>query len=247
MNNAQGDNNLDNMHVQVAPYLISSLSKEIYSKKEHVLLGISPFNSYFSEEVISHWVRWAEHNFSSFNIFVPDTLPIYTFLALGYNEAKSINKAKRQALYLKNKIFRTLANANFNEFEASKLLIDMNFLQKNEFYNSLKERCYKLYRENIEFQNECNKSTGWVLSGQISKDLNKGNQNIAVRYLLDEMPLFINTPLILKVPSSLFSYHQIPEFINYLYTDHCNNNFIDLNQGFMRLSVTYKETISTGI
>ena len=239
---------MDNLNVQVAPYLISSLSKEIYSKKEHILLGISPFNSYFSEEMIGHWIRWAHRTFSSFNIFVPDTLPIYTFLALGYDEAKSKNKAKRQASYLKNKIFRALSKENFSEEESTNLLIDMDFLQKNESYNYLKERCYKLYSENIEFQNECDKSTGWVLNGQTIKDINRAsNQNIAVRYILDEMPLFMNTPSILNIPSSLFSYHQIPEFINYLYTNHNDNNFIAPNQGFIELSVMYNVVVSKGV
>src|SRR3990167_5816384 len=92
--------------------------EQIYTKKEHALLGMSPFNSYFSEENICRLIQCGKRNFSSFNIFIPDTLPVYTFLALGYENSKAINKTKRQIAYLKNKIFRGLANVGYSREEA---------------------------------------------------------------------------------------------------------------------------------
>lgn len=235
-------------NIHIIPRLISSLSKTIFSKKEHVLLGISPFNSYFSEEMIGHWVQWAQNTFSSFNLFVPDTLPIYTFLALGYDEAKAKKKAERQAAYLKNKIFRALTHRSFTDEEAKNIVIDMNVLQKNEFYQNIKNVCYSLYEENAIFRNECDKCTGWVLNNQAVKDKRLANKNMAVKYILDEMPLFMNTPAILNTVSSLFTYHQTPEIINYLYNDKMQDKFIALNQGYIELSVTNTEDfISNGV
>lgn len=239
---------LDSVPVLVTPHLISSLSREIYSKREHVLLGISPFNSYFSEEMIGHWIKWAQSSFSSFNIFVPDTLPIYTFLALGYNESKAQSKAKRQAAYLKNKIVRALLKLGFTDSDLDNLLIDMSFLEKNDSYNQLKKMCYDLYKNNSTFQNECDQCTGWVLNGHPVKELNQDRVNMAVYYILDEMPLFMNTPSILNKSSSLFSYHQTPKILNYLYTNHIQNEFIALNQGYIELSVKNKiNVVSNGV
>ncbi len=231
----------------VSRHLISPLSEEIFSKKEHILLGISPFNSYFSEEMIGYWIKWAQKTFTSFNIFVPDTLPVHTFIALGYSEAKAKSKAKRQASYLKNKISRALLKLGFSTQDLNNLLIDMNFLEANESYNRLKEKCYSLYKDNLEFRNECDQCTGWVLNGHPAKELKEEHLNIAVRYILDEMPLFLNTPSILNKSSSIFSYHQTPQLLNYLYTNHMENEYVALNQGYLELSIRNPVEISNGV
>ncbi len=238
---------MDNSNVMVTPHLITSLSATLYQQKEHVLLGISPFNSYFSEEMIGDWIQWAHTTFSSFHVFIPDTLPMYTFLALGYDEFKAKKKAKKQAAYLRNKVARALLQCQLDGIDANKLIIDMDYLENNQAYLELKKKCYALYNENPEFQKECDQCTGWVLNGHAVKDLDLANENIAVQYILNEMPLFMDTPSILNTPSSLFSYHQTPQFINYLYTDHRKNEFVALNQGYIELSVHTRHTIPDGV
>lgn len=238
---------MDNRNVIVTPHLITSLSSTLYQQKEHVLLGISPFNSYFSEEIIGDWIQWAHTTFSSFHVFIPDTLPMYTFLALGYDEFKAKKKAKKQAAYLKNKVARALLQCQLDGIDANKLIIDMDYLENNQAYLELKKKCYALYNENPEFQKECDQCTGWVLNGHAVKDLDLANENIAVQYILNEMPLFMDTPSILNTASSLFSYHQTPQFINYLYTDHRKNEFVALNQGFIELSIHTHHTIPDGV
>lgn len=226
---------MDSIHKNIITTPVSSISKNLFNEKKHALLGISPFNSYFSEVAINQWIQWAKLTFSSFHIFIPDTLPIYTFLALGYDENKAKNKAKRQAAYLKNKIFRALANHNIQSKEAESLIIDMAFLEKNAAYTNLKESCRDLYSKNLNFRKEADLSTGWVLNGQSIKDETIANQNIAVEYILAEIPLFIDTPSILNTSSSLFLYHQTPQIIKYLYTNHMQNEFVASNQGFMEV------------
>ena len=73
---------------------VSQNCETIYSVRHHATLGISPFNSYFSEQNILLLVEWVSKNFNNFNIFVPDTLPIHTFIALGYEQARAIKKQK---------------------------------------------------------------------------------------------------------------------------------------------------------
>lgn len=228
------DSNQDNFSCS----FVSSQSQHLFTQKHHALLGISPFNSYFSEKNISLWLQWALKNFASFHIFVPDTLPIYTFLALGYSESKAIQKAKRQACYLKNKIYRALSK---NHIVMEQLLIDMSVLEKNNQYLHIKEKCNELYLTNIQFKDQCDLSTGWVINGQKIKDETRANKNIAVEYILAEMPLFIDTPAILNTPSSLFVYHQTPQIINYLHANHIKNKFISENQGFIELAFEENE------
>lgn len=174
-------------------------------------------------------------------------MPVYTFLALGYDEARARQKTKRQAAYLKNKVARALARHHISGVDATQIIIDMSVLEKNPRYLELKEHCYTLYHTHQAFRDECDQCTGWVLNGQSIKDLHQANENIAVHYILDEMPLFMDTPSIIGVNSSLFTYHQTPEFINYLYTDSMGSELIASNQGFIELSVHKQPMLTDGV
>jgi cyclo(L-tyrosyl-L-tyrosyl) synthase len=220
------------MHISYQENFVSDNCKKIYLLKNHGLLGISPFNSYFSEEKILSLLKWTIKNFNSFNIFIPDTLPIYTFLALDYEESKAKKKTQRQVAYLKNKIFRALNQLGYSEHESTKLIINISSLERNPSYVAAREKCYQLYNSKLDFQNACNNCTDWVLNGYNMNHSNFTNLHIAVRYLLDEMPLFINSTNILNTSTSIFIYHQFPSFINYLYNQ-TSYDMVSKHQGFI--------------
>ena len=215
---------------------MSQNCKKIYLNRQHAILGVSPFNSYFSEKNILLLAEWASKSFNNFNIFVPDTLPIHTFLALGYEEARAINKTKRQVTYLNNKIYKALSNLGYSNERIEELLINISCLKNNSNYVDLKSKCYDLYNNDLNFQRECNLATNWVLSGHQKNLDDLEHKHIAVRYLLDEMPLFINTPKILDIKTSMFVYHQSPDFIHYLYNK-ASCNILSENQGFIQVNV----------
>jgi cyclo(L-tyrosyl-L-tyrosyl) synthase len=208
-------------------------TKNIFEKKEHAVFGISPFNSYFSEKVITDLLYWGLGYFKSINIFLPDTLPIYNFLQLGYSYEKAVYKSKRQANYLKNKINKILSKLNYTKVDMEILLIDMKYLENNNHYNKLKNHCYDVYQNNLYFQDKCLMYINWVFESYKLSNDNK-NYQIAVNYFLKELPIFLDTSSILNVSSSTFIYHQTPEIISELF----NNKLIlspNQNQGFVQL------------
>ena len=74
------------MNIVYDELCVSQNCKKIYLNKEHAILGISPFNSYFSEKNIILLVEWVSNNFGNFNIFVPDTLHQSTYNILSKNQ-----------------------------------------------------------------------------------------------------------------------------------------------------------------
>lgn len=70
------------------PIPISENSRKIFEKKNHACLGISPFNSCFSEERIGTLAEWAMKEFETFHLFVPDIPSAFTLEALGYSQEK---------------------------------------------------------------------------------------------------------------------------------------------------------------
>lgn len=210
--------------------------EQIFALHEHALLGISPFNSYYSEENIKGLLDWTRSNFASFNIFIPDTLPIHTFIALGYDEQKAEKKTKKQMSYLMNKTYKALSHMGLSKEESQRKIINVSSMEFNAQYIKLRQFCYDLYNSNVEFQNECNKCTNFILNNQNAAACKPEQYKIAIRYLLDEMPFFIDTPSILGVSTSMFIYHQIPGFIDYLY-NHMSKKITSISQGFMKVVV----------
>lgn len=209
--------------------------QQIFSTKKHVLLGISPFNSYYNETTITLLMNWALETFEQINIFIPDNLPLYNFLALGYEREKAVKKAEKQARYLKNKILRAGKALGLHEDHIYSLIIDMDVLQSNTTFTEKKALCYELFENEYIFREECLSATQWILNGYQNSSEHIADRQIAVRYLREEMPLFLDTPSILKKSSSLFCYHQTPDFIKTVYNENNRASFLSLQQGFIEV------------
>nr|VFK04257.1 MAG: tRNA-dependent cyclodipeptide synthase [Candidatus Kentron sp. H]VFK04532.1 MAG: tRNA-dependent cyclodipeptide synthase [Candidatus Kentron sp. H]VFK07807.1 MAG: tRNA-dependent cyclodipeptide synthase [Candidatus Kentron sp. H] len=79
------------MSIQAFP--ISDHCRVLYERGEHAVLGISPYNSYFSEHNIKILLEWGWDHFSSLSLLIPDEASQYTLMALGYDEAKAKKKS----------------------------------------------------------------------------------------------------------------------------------------------------------
>ncbi len=92
-----------------------------------------------------------------------------------------------------------------------------------------------MYYNNEQFRRGCLKTTHEILSTKISyhKDLSV-NLSVGVKYLLYELPLYINSPYIFDVKSSLFIYHEHFSFIKKLITD---STFTAPNQGLLTVKI----------
>lgn len=214
---------------------ISEHTHYIFEKREHALLGISPFNGYFTESRIKDLLYWSMREFAKINIFIPDELPIYNFIGAGCSERKAIYKVKRQANYLRNKIFKAFSSLGHSREFAQTTLIDMSYLEKNSTYVKIRDLCYELHSNSSEFREQCLIARGWIAGGTPLLE-NENNPNPTSDYILREMPVFMDTPNILNVPSSVFVYHKLPDFILELF----NNNLglcTNLNQGFIQVNL----------
>jgi cyclo(L-tyrosyl-L-tyrosyl) synthase len=107
---------------------VNSESEELFFLKEPALIGISPFNSYYSEENLKKLFSWGLSTFKRkrISIFIPDGISIYTLHAMGYPKERAEKKTRSQDRYLKNKVIRALAANNISEAEANNMIV---FLQ----------------------------------------------------------------------------------------------------------------------
>lgn len=216
--------------------------KNAFEKKEHACFGISPFNSYFSEDRIRTLALWGTQHFESMHFFVPDIPSAFTLQALGYDSEKASWKARRQCQYLINKIEKALCSIGFSPSEAKSMLLTWQKLSATKRYNEIFENVQALFTSDSEFKLQCLEASRWVLERRVADTsvLSKEALTLAAQYLLTEIPLFIDTSSIMNVSSSVFCYHQRVAFIEDIYRK-AFPVYATENQGFLIVQMELSE------
>lgn len=133
--------------------------------REHACLGISPFNSYFTEAQIRRLARWAFRTFSTVHFFVPDAAAAHTLEALGYPAKKAAAKARRQGQYLLNKIRRALACLGISR--PDELILDSRALTTNTRYTQLLADAEHRFHTDPTFAEQLLDASRWVLDKRL--------------------------------------------------------------------------------
>jgi cyclo(L-tyrosyl-L-tyrosyl) synthase len=209
----------------------------LFNAREHAVIGISPFNSYFSEEKIGALIRWAKENFSAFHIYVPDGPSQFTLEALGYPEGKARKKASRQARWLFNKIRRGLDVAGYSEGAFEEFVLCSKALDRNQAYRRLLADVDRRFENDMDFRSGCIETSKWVLNGQAGEveEITPCMAQSAVRYFKAELPLFMNSAELVGVSSSVFVYQQCPSFLEKLLLE-TRGEIISAKQGFVKVT-----------
>lgn len=211
---------------------VSKSCADIYAKRQHAIIGVSPFNSYFSEERLTDLFTWANATFDTFHIFVPDDATRYTLEAVGYDAGRAKKKARRQCRYLLNKIERAIANTS-SHLDMT-LVLTGGVLNVNSRYQTLQARVEQKFASDADFRRQCLECSRWVLENQVDdiESIDDTALTHAVKYLMAEMPLFMDSASIVGANSSVFCYHQCPAILQALYRDK-SDSLIDKHQGFL--------------
>jgi cyclo(L-tyrosyl-L-tyrosyl) synthase len=215
---------------------VTARCTELFDCRTHAVIGISPFNSYFSEARILELAHWASRNFTAFHLYVPDKAASLTLEALGYSPERAEKKARRQANYLQNKIVRALCTLGLAT-EVDDILLNSDALTDHSDYLALLAQFEALFLCDNEFREGCLDSAEWVLEKHPDRkgDLTPAAIALGARYFLAEMPFFLNTPRILGVQHSVFCYHQCPRFLRELLEKE-RGGAVSLNQGFVEIA-----------
>lgn len=197
---------------------ITPACEDSLNGREHICFGISPFNSYFSESRIESLAKWGSQHFQSMHFFVPDAPTVYTLEALGYDSEKAAWKARRQCQYLQNKITKALAKIGLSPDEIAKMILNWGALQKNPHFLDLSARVNQDFESDEIFRADCISATSWILEGRVphGAEISEQQRLHAVKYLLAEIPLFLDSAGIVGLSSSVFAYHQCIPFIERL-------------------------------
>ena len=200
---------------------VSGQSERVLAAGDHVVLGISPFNAYFSEERIYELVEWGHRSFRAMHLFVPDEPSTYTLQAIGYAKDKARKKARRQANYLLNKINRALDRVDLTGTAKSDIVLTWQKLSSNKRFLTMLEEAKHIYAADGEFQTDCRTEVLRILKHQSPPDqrISPDALDLATEYFLCEMPLFLDSASILGQATSVFAYRECIPLLRKLYSD----------------------------
>ncbi|WP_018694280.1 tRNA-dependent cyclodipeptide synthase [Algicola sagamiensis] len=188
--------------------------ERIYQNGEAAVIGISPFNSYFSEQRIAALYAWSRAQFKHTWLYIPDEPTKYTLIAQGYDEKKAISKSKRQCQYLKNKINRAVDLSH-----EQVTLVDSAWLENSTGYQEKYSEILSLFESNDDFREGCLASSHAILKKPLTghTPVTKSALDIAVKYFLAELPIFLSSAEIFEQTSAVFCYHDHPTFLKNLF------------------------------
>ncbi len=171
------------------------------------IIGMSPGNSYFKDEEVSHLLKQTVEKFGQAAILVADIPAIATYLAYGYPENRARNKAIPKGNNLKNRSLRMAQEMGI----ADKVrIIDWeNEIEPSEAYHQIYASVRSLYDTNPEFSKAVDQTTATVLevSGREIPNLEAATK-VAVHYLLSEIAFLEFAPAFFAAEQVVYVYHR---------------------------------------
>lgn len=173
------------------------------------IIGMSPGNSYFKDEVVRDLLKKVINKYGSSAILIPDIPAIATYIAMGYPE----NIARRDKAIPKSNNLRNRTQKAMDELGYSKeqvLVIDWEKdIERHLSYKAAYQKIRELYEINLAFKEAANEATKKVL-GNAGKKLSdiECSARIGAHYLLAEIAFMEFSPDYLQADKIVYIYHR---------------------------------------
>ena len=173
------------------------------------IIGMSPGNSYFKDDIIKSLVEKVIAKYGKTAVLIADIPAISTYIALGYpkNRARR-DKALPQGNNLKNKVQKAMDTLGYTN-EQVKIIDWETEIEPNPDYQEKYRQVKSLYNSNQSFNDAANFATGEVLqySNKEIMDLD-ASIKIAVHYLLAEFAFMEFANQFLGSKKVTYIYHK---------------------------------------
>ncbi|MES5819568.1 tRNA-dependent cyclodipeptide synthase [Streptomyces sp. RG80] len=181
---------------------------------DHAVIGVSPGNSYFSARRVLDLARWSVALFERVDFVYTDLHVAEMYEASGYPADDARRKAVKNLRGVRAKVLGAVqaVDPGGTRLRAHA----MSELRARSAYRDLHEHLTARLGTDEEFRTTCEQLVGTFLSGKI-EDVTEAQREVCLAYVCAEAPLFLDTPAILGVPSSLNCYHQLLPMAELLY------------------------------
>ncbi|MGG8407398.1 tRNA-dependent cyclodipeptide synthase [Streptomyces sp. 12297] len=181
--------------------------RHIWEDGDHVLIGVSPGNSYFSADRIAGLTQWATERFAQVDFVYADLHVDRMFAAFGYSREHAEKRAAKEIKAVRRRILKGVEESLTPHTEIRvRALSDFS---DNQVYQLLHRRVLHFLESDDEFRKNCEKMALHFVGSKLPEGESITDEQLRVcfDYIAAELPFFVDTPSILDVPSSVSAYH----------------------------------------
>lgn len=181
---------------------------------DHAVIGVSPGNSYFSARRVHDLARWGLALFERVDFVYTDLYVAEMYEASGYPPDDARRKAVKNLRGVRAKVHGAVQAVDPGRTRLRAHA--MSDFRDNPAYREIHEHLSLRLATDDEFRTTCAKLVGSYLDGKV-RAATDAQREVCLAYVCAEAPLFLDTPAILGVPSSLNCYHQLLPMAELLY------------------------------
>lgn len=182
---------------------------------DHAVIGVSPGNSYFSARRVHDLARWGLARFERVDFVYTDLYVAEMYAASGYPPDDARRKAVKNLRGVRAKVLGAVQAVDPG---GTRLYAHaMSDFRGNPAYREIHDRLQARLATDDEFRTTCEKLVDSFLAEKAGRATD-AQREVCLAYVCAEAPLFLDTPAILGVPSSLNCYHQLLPMAELLYS-----------------------------
>ncbi|MFF7238114.1 tRNA-dependent cyclodipeptide synthase [Streptomyces collinus] len=198
---------------EVQPY--TSHCDVILGEGAHAVIGVSPGNSYFSARRLHDLARWGLDHFDRVDFVYTDLYVAEMYEASGYAPDEARRKAAKNLRGVRAKVRDAVAAA---DPDGSRLAWrPVSAFRTDPAYQEIHRQLKDRLRTDADFRAVCDALVSRFLAAR-GEPAGERRRAVCLEYVCAEAPLFLDTPALLKVPSSLNCYHQLLPMAELLYS-----------------------------
>ncbi|MCB5166595.1 tRNA-dependent cyclodipeptide synthase [Streptomyces bambusae] len=191
--------------------------RHIWEDGDHVLIGVSPGNSYFSADRIAGLAQWATERFAQVDFVYADLHVDRMFAAFGYTREHAGKRAAKEIKAVRRRILKGVEESGSPHAEIR--VRALSEFQDNEVYKLLHRRVLHFLESDDEFRKGCERMALHFVGSKVpdGESITDEQLQVCFDYIAAELPFFLDTPSILDVPSSVSAYHVTMPLTEVLY------------------------------
>jgi cyclo(L-tyrosyl-L-tyrosyl) synthase len=183
--------------------------RSIAEEGAHAIIGVSPSNGYFSAQRLHDLAHWSREHFVQVDFVYTDLHLTDMYEALGYSPGDARRKAVKQLRGVRAKVDKAVqaADPSGRRLKAH----PMSEFTALPAYLQLHQRVRYALTADRHVQECCDSLVETFLTARLApqESITALQRQACLDYVCAEVPLFLDTPALLGVPSSMNCYHQV--------------------------------------
>ncbi|WP_079198914.1 tRNA-dependent cyclodipeptide synthase [Streptomyces sp. CB02115] len=182
-------------------------SRELAERYGTMVLGLSPFNSFYSTQTVTALCQSAATSFSDVHVVLPGAPEsALRYITAGKEPRHAVQRSKRVIHNMRNVARRTLADCGVSDTDARVHV--MTRFASHPRYQKSRARIESAYRTQAPMREAVHAMTRTALATSSDSDPTPAQIELNTRYIFAEAPLLLDAAGMLARPSTLFVYHR---------------------------------------